>query len=44
MNRENLTVLAVVSEGKLQGIFSQDQLARFLQIHPGSGLPHRRAA
>lgn len=44
MGRENLTVLSVVSDGKLQGIFSQDQLARFLQIRPGSGLPHRRAA
>jgi CBS domain-containing protein len=35
MNRENVTELAVVSNGKLQGIFSQMQAWRFLQLHSG---------
>jgi Zn-dependent protease/predicted transcriptional regulator len=35
MSRENLNPLLVVSEGKLQGIFSRSQVARFLQIHSG---------
>ena len=35
MSRENLYQLAVVSDGKLQGIFSRDQVLRFLQLHSG---------
>jgi len=35
MARNNLPQLAVVSEGKLQGIFSQAQVLRFLQLHVG---------
>jgi Zn-dependent protease/CBS domain-containing protein len=35
MGRENLTELAVVDNGKLQGIFSRVQVLRFLQIYSG---------
>jgi len=35
MTREGVNELAVVSEGKLQGIFSLAQVFRFLQIHSG---------
>jgi CBS domain-containing protein len=35
MSRENLYQLAVVSDGKLQGMFSRDQVMRFLQLHSG---------
>jgi Zn-dependent protease/CBS domain-containing protein len=35
MSREKLSELAVVSDGKLQGIFSQLQVLRFLQLHSG---------
>ncbi len=46
MARENLSQLAVVSDGKLQGIFSQAQVLRFLQIYSGPGreTPRRMAA
>jgi len=44
MGRENLTVLAVVSNGNLLGIFSQTQVMRFLEIRSGSGVSHQRAA
>lgn len=37
MSRENLNQLAVVSEGKLLGIFSRGQILRFLQVHSGLG-------
>jgi Zn-dependent protease/predicted transcriptional regulator len=37
MNRENLNQLAVVSDGKLLGIFSRGQILRFLQLHSGMG-------
>jgi Zn-dependent protease/CBS domain-containing protein len=42
MNRENISQLAVVSEGKLQGIFSQNQVLRFLQLHAGMGAESAR--
>jgi Zn-dependent protease/CBS domain-containing protein len=35
MRREGLDQLAVVSNGKLQGIFSRGQVLRFLQIYSG---------
>lgn len=35
MSRENLSALAVVSDGKLQGIFSRAQVLSFLQIYSG---------
>lgn len=35
MSHENESQLAVVSDGKLQGIFSQTQVLRFLQLHSG---------
>jgi CBS domain-containing protein len=37
MARENLNQLVVVAEGKLQGIFSRSQVARFLQMYSGLG-------
>lgn len=37
MSRENLNQLAVVSDGKLLGIFSRGQILRFLQLHSGMG-------
>jgi Zn-dependent protease/predicted transcriptional regulator len=37
MSRENLSQLAVVSDGKLLGIFSRNQILRFLQLHSGMG-------
>jgi Zn-dependent protease len=45
MGRENLDQLSVVSNGKLQGIFSRRQLLRFVQVYSASGeRPHNRAA
>jgi Zn-dependent protease/predicted transcriptional regulator len=46
MSKSNLYQLAVVSEGKLQGMFSRDQILRFLQLHSGLGheKPTRMAA
>lgn len=35
MGRENLTELAVVSNGELVGIFSREQIVRFLQLYSG---------
>ena len=35
MRRENLNELAVVSNGKLEGIFSRAQILRYLQIYSG---------
>lgn len=40
MSKGNLYQLAVVSDGKLQGMFSRDQILRFLQLH--SGLEHEK--
>jgi Zn-dependent protease/CBS domain-containing protein len=37
MSREHLRQLPVVSQGKLQGIFSLAQVSRFLQLHSGYG-------
>ncbi|HZQ25812.1 MAG TPA: site-2 protease family protein [Terriglobales bacterium] len=37
LSRENISQLLVVSEGKVQGIFSRGQVLRFLQIHAGIG-------
>ena len=39
MSRDNLPQLAVISDGQLQGIFSREQILRFLQLHSGAG-PH----
>jgi Zn-dependent protease/CBS domain-containing protein len=45
MSRDNLNLLAVVSNGQLQGIFSRGQVLRFLQLHAGVGEDsHREAA
>ncbi len=44
MSRENLNQLAVVSDGKLLGIFSRQQILRFLQIHSGMGEDSRDMA
>ena len=44
MGRENLNQLAVVSDGKLLGIFSRPQILRFLQIHSGMGEDSRDIA
>ena len=35
MSRENVAELAVVSNGKIEGIFSRGQVMRFLQIYSG---------
>jgi Zn-dependent protease/CBS domain-containing protein len=37
MSRDSLNQLAVVSDGKLLGIFSRGQILRFLQFHSGMG-------
>lgn len=44
MSRENLNQLAVVSDGKLLGIFSRGQILRFLQLHSGVGEDSHDAA
>ena len=44
MGREHVKELAVVSGGKLEGIFSRNQIARFLQINPGFDDSRDRAA
>jgi Zn-dependent protease/CBS domain-containing protein len=44
MTRENLNQLAVVSDGKLLGIFSRGQILRFLQLHSGVGEDSHDAA
>lgn len=45
MERENLSRVLVESGGDLQGIFSQEQVMRFLQLYSGSGAePQRRRA
>lgn len=44
MSRENIDQLAVVSNGKLEGIFSPREVARFLQIYSEPPASHRRAA
>lgn len=45
MSRENLYQLAVVSDGKLQGVFSRAQVLSFLQIYSGlDDKPHKIAA
>jgi Zn-dependent protease len=45
MTRENLDQLSVISDGKLQGIFSRGQLLRLVQVYSASGgEPHDRAA
>ncbi|HUO15661.1 MAG TPA: site-2 protease family protein [Verrucomicrobiae bacterium] len=37
MSSEHADELAVVSEGKLEGVFSRTQVLRFLQMYPGIG-------
>jgi len=44
MGRENVSQLAVVSKGTLQGIFSRAQVLRFLQIYSGIGQESRDVA
>jgi Zn-dependent protease/CBS domain-containing protein len=44
MSHENLNQLAVVSDGKLLGIFSRGQILRFLQLHSGMGEDSHDAA
>jgi Zn-dependent protease len=43
MSRAKVDELAVVSDGKLEGIFSRAQVLRFLQVYAG-GQPHDMAA
>jgi len=43
MDREGLDHLAVITDGKFQGVFSRDQVARFLQVHAGLGERPREA-
>lgn len=44
MGKENLNQLAVVSDGKLLGIFSRGQILRFLQLHSGMAEDSRDTA
>lgn len=45
MSRENVNQLAVVADGKLQGIFSRSQLLRFIQVYSETTEnAHHRAA
>ena len=44
MSRAQVNELAVVSSGKLEGIFSRNQIARFLQINSGFDQSRDRAA
>jgi CBS domain-containing protein len=44
MSRAQVNELAVVSSGKLEGIFSRNQVTRFLQISPGFDQSRDRAA
>ena len=44
MGREHVNELAVVSNGKLEGIFSRNQIARFLQINSPLDQSSDRAA
>jgi len=44
MGREHVNELAVVSNGKLEGIFSRNQIARFLQINSAFDQSSDRAA
>jgi CBS domain-containing protein len=37
MDRANSSQLAVISDGKLEGIFSRRQVLRFLQLYGGFG-------
>lgn len=44
LSREGVNELAVVSSGKLEGIFSRNQIARFLQLNSGFDQSSDRAA
>jgi Zn-dependent protease/CBS domain-containing protein len=46
MARDNLPQLAVLADGKLQGMFTQNQVLRFLQIYTGPepNTPYNRSA
>jgi len=46
MARDNLPQLAVLGDGKLQGMFTQNQVLRFLQIYTGPepNTPYNRSA
>jgi Zn-dependent protease len=44
MAREHVNELAVVSNGKLEGLFSRNQITRFLQINSEFDQSHDRAA
>ena len=37
MTRENINQLPVVSDGRLEGIFSRGRVVRFLQVYSGLG-------
>ena len=37
MTRENISQLPVVSDGKLEGVFSRGRVLRFLQLYSGLG-------
>ncbi|HEV2400527.1 MAG TPA: site-2 protease family protein [Candidatus Sulfotelmatobacter sp.] len=44
MTREGVDELAVVSDGKMEGIFSRAQVLRFLHVYSGLGHPRDMAA
>lgn len=44
MAREDLNQLVVVSDDKLQGLFSREQVVQFLQLHSGLGSESRNLA
>jgi predicted transcriptional regulator len=44
MAGNNLNELVVVADGRLQGVFSRGQVARFLQVHSGAGSEPRDLA
>ena len=44
MSRERVNELAVVSNGKFEGVFTRSQVLRFLQMYSGMGHSHDAAA
>lgn len=44
MTREGVNELAVVSDGKMEGVFSRGQVLRFLHVYSGLGHPRDMAA
>jgi len=44
MSRQHVSEVAVISGGKFEGIFSRNQIARFLQVYSGFDQSHDQAA